>query len=156
MPRLKANGIELEYDTLGTGDPVVLVMGVGAQMIVWPEGFCEELAARGFQVIRFDNRDVGLSTHLDHTGVPNVLQAIARGLIGLPIEAPYTLSDMASDVAGLIQGLGFESAHVFGMSMGGMIAQTVAAEHPRRVRSLVSFASGILADAFTDHARATR
>jgi pimeloyl-ACP methyl ester carboxylesterase len=142
MPRAALNGIEIEYESIGQGEPLLLVMGVGTQLIVWPQELCQELGSHDFKVVRFDNRDAGLSTHLHHLPVPNLYLSLARRGLGLPIDAPYTLSDMADDVVGLMDALDFESAHLFGMSMGGMICQTVAMLHPTRVRSLASFASG--------------
>ncbi|MBY0275736.1 alpha/beta fold hydrolase [Candidatus Binatia bacterium] len=143
MPRAHANGIELEYDTFGRPDaePLLLVMGLGAQMVVWEEEFCELLAARGHFVIRFDNRDIGLSTKLASHGMPNLLQMMLDAQAGLPLAAPYTLDDMADDTAGLLDALGIARAHVCGASMGGMIAQTLAIRHPARVKSLVSIMS---------------
>jgi pimeloyl-ACP methyl ester carboxylesterase len=139
IERVEANGITIAYETFGdpAAPPLLLIAGVGAQMISWPEGFCEELAGRGLRVIRFDNRDVGESTHLDELGKAD-LTAVREGRRG---TAPYTLSDMAADAAGLLDALGIDSAHVAGLSMGGMIAQTVALEHPDRVRSLTSIMS---------------
>jgi pimeloyl-ACP methyl ester carboxylesterase len=134
--------IELEYETFGQGEAMLLVMGVGAQLILWPEELCQELASHGYLVVRFDNRDAGLSTHLHHRKAPNLYTALAKRSIGLDIGAPYNLSDMAGDVVRLLDTLGLESAHLLGMSMGGMICQTVAIEHPTRVRSLASYASG--------------
>lgn len=124
MPRASANGIELEYDTFGTeGRPaVVCIAGLGAQMITYHEDFCTGLADRGYFVIRHDNRDVGLSTKIED-------------------GSSYTLSDMAADTVGLLDALGIAAAHVVGVSMGGMIAQTVAIEHPTRVLSLTSIMS---------------
>lgn len=142
MPIARANGIELCYEVSGQGRPLVLVMGIGAQLVAWPEGFVTALVDRGFQVIRFDNRDVGLSSKIEGAGrPPGIRAAIARGLLGLPIEAPYTLVDMADDLAGLLDHLGLEDAHVAGVSLGGMIAQTTAITHPRRLRSLTSIMS---------------
>ncbi|UCE84629.1 MAG: alpha/beta hydrolase [Deltaproteobacteria bacterium] len=143
VPRLRANGVDIEYEIFGEpdADPLLLVMGLGAQMILWEEEFCEQLAARGHRVIRFDNRDVGLSSKLDAAGVPNALAGMAARARGEPFEAPYTLRDMATDAAELLDGLGLEAAHVAGASMGGMIAQTLALEHPARVRSLTSIMS---------------
>jgi pimeloyl-ACP methyl ester carboxylesterase len=143
MPNIRANGITLEYEIFGKSDaaPLLLIMGLGAQMILWDEDFCERLAARGHRVIRFDNRDIGLSTKFDDAGMPNVMAAMASVMQRKPIEAPYTLSDMAADAAGLLDALQIESAHVVGASMGGMIAQTVAIEHPKRVRTLTSIMS---------------
>lgn len=140
IARLKS-GIELCWDERGTGAPLVLVMGIGAQMILWPEGFCEMLAARGFRVVRFDNRDIGLSSKLDHLGVPKLGPAVASMLLGTSFVAPYALEDMARDIAELLEALSIDRAHVVGASMGGMIAQTMAITHPHRMRSLVSIMS---------------
>jgi pimeloyl-ACP methyl ester carboxylesterase len=141
MPQASANGIRLEYETFGrAGDrPLLLIMGLGAQMTFWDEEFCTALAERGHQVIRFDNRDVGLSTKFDDKGVPNVVKMMQRGADRS--SAPYTLDHMADDAAGLLDALGLASAHVCGASMGGMIAQTVAYRHAKRTRSLVSIMS---------------
>ncbi len=135
------SGIELCFDERGSGEPLVLVMGIGAQMVLWPEGLCDAIAARGFRVIRFDNRDVGLSSKLDHLPVPPLMSTMARGFLGLPVSAPYALEDMAHDVCQLLDELDIESAHVVGASMGGMIAQTMAITSPHRMRSLVSIMS---------------
>jgi pimeloyl-ACP methyl ester carboxylesterase len=130
-------GIALCYETFGDpADPAaLLVMGLGAQMVAWQEDFCEQLAARGLYVIRFDNRDIGRSTHLQ--GPPPSLLALLR----YSVSAPYTLADMARDAVGLMDELEIARAHVIGASMGGMIAQTLAARHPTRTRSLVSMMS---------------
>ncbi len=143
MPRAHTNGIELEYEVLGPpgGRPLLLIQGLGMQMIHWDAGFCAQLVERGHQVVRFDNRDVGLSTWLDDLGFPNIAGAMAAAAQGEKAETPYTLSDMAADVAGLLDAVGWKSAHVAGVSMGGMIAQTLAIEHPARVRSLTSIMS---------------
>ena len=143
MPRAAVNGLELEYDTFGSpsNPPLVLIMGLGAQMILWEDEFCEQLAASGFWVVRFDNRDIGLSTQLDDAGVPNVFVAIQSAMSGQPVEAPYTLAEMADDTVALMTALGIERAHVVGASMGGMIAQTVAIRHPERLLSLTSIMS---------------
>ncbi len=143
MPRVATNGLELEMESFGReSDPaLLLVMGLGAQMILWDEAFCEALAGRGFRVIRFDNRDVGLSTRLSSAGMPNVMAALAAMASGQPVPAPYTLSDMADDTAGLLDALDIGAAHVVGASMGGMIAQTLAIRHPKRVRTLTSIMS---------------
>lgn len=135
------NGIEICWDERGEGPPLVLVMGIGAQMILWPEAFCDALAAQGFRVVRFDNRDVGRSTKLESAGVPAIGPTLASMLLGVPVRAPYALEDMAGDVAGLLDVIGIEHAHVVGVSMGGMIAQTMAITHPHRMRSLVSIMS---------------
>ena len=136
--RAHVGGLELVYETIGDpADPsILLVMGLGMQLIHWDLEFCEGLMERGFHVIRFDNRDAGLSTKIDAT-VPNVMKAMA----GLPIRAPYLLEDMANDSFGLLDQLGIERAHVTGVSMGGMIAQTMAIRRPERVLSLGSMLS---------------
>jgi len=143
MPRARANGIELEYETFGSAaDPaLLLVMGLGAQMLLWHEELCSALADRGFHVIRYDNRDVGRSSWLDAAGLPDVVGALTAAATGRPIDAPYRLSDMAADAAGLLDALELEAAHVVGASMGGMIAQTLAIEHAPRVRTLTSVMS---------------
>jgi pimeloyl-ACP methyl ester carboxylesterase len=110
-------------------------------MILWEEEFCEQLAATGFYVVRFDNRDVGMSTQLDAAGVPNVFEAMAAAMAGKPVTAAYTLSEMTDDTVALMTALGIERAHVVGASMGGMIAQTLAATRPERVLSLTSIMS---------------
>ena len=135
----KVGDVELCYEPFGEPDrpTVLLVMGLGTQMIAWHADFCGELADRGFYVIRYDNRDVGRSTHLSDRPTPKVRELMTRR-----IRRPaYLLKDMAADGIGLLEELGIESAHVVGASMGGMIAQTMAAEHPDRVRSLVSIMS---------------
>ena len=130
---VEANGIEIAYETFGdtANPPIVLVMGLGTQMIAWPDPLCEGLAERGYYVIRFDNRDVGLSTHLKDVRAPSVLDVAMRRA-----KPPYTLADMADDVVGLLDALDLESAHLVGASMGGFIAQTMALRHPLRLRSL--------------------
>lgn len=130
--------IELAYETFGRPDdaPVVLVMGLGGQMLLWPDVFCRALVDHGLFVVRFDNRDVGLSTHLDGVIAPELPDLAAR-----TAQAPYTLEDMAADAAGLVDALGLESAHLVGASLGGMIVQVLAIEHPERVRSLTSIMS---------------
>ena len=137
------DSIEIEYETFGSPDDptLLLVMGFTAQSIAWDDELCQELAGRGSHVIRFDNRDCGLSTHLDGVKVNPmaVLQAKLAGNEAPPV--PYTLSDMGNDAVGLLDALGIDSAHVMGASMGGMIAQTIAIEHPERCRSLISVMS---------------
>jgi pimeloyl-ACP methyl ester carboxylesterase len=132
-------GIDIAYQRLGdrAAPPVLLIMGIAAQSITWPDSFCREVVDRGLQVIRFDNRDSGLSTHLTGAPPPDLPAALAGDLS----SASYTLSDMAADAVGLLDALGFEEAHVVGASMGGAIAQTMAIEHPDRVRSLTSMMS---------------
>ncbi len=134
-----ANGIELAYQEMGDpdGEPLLLVMGLATQMIAWDEGFCGPLAERGFRVVRFDNRDIGRSTKVESAGVPRRADTI----LGRRSSAPYLLRDMAADTIGLMDHLGIDSAHVVGASMGGMIAQAVAIEHPERLRSMVSIMS---------------
>nr|BFE88838.1 hypothetical protein GCM10020093_114390 [Planobispora longispora] len=131
--------IEVAYERFGDfrSPPVLLVMGVAAQMINWPDDFCAGLVARGLQVIRFDNRDAGLSSHFHDAPAPDLAAALA----GDTSSASYTLSDMAADTVGLLDALGLDSAHIVGASMGAMIAQMIAIEHPARVRSLTSMMS---------------
>ena len=132
-------GIELAYERFGDAadPPLLLVMGLATQMLGWPEEFCEGLAARGLSVVRFDNRDIGLSTHVHDAPPPDM----AAAMMGDTSSASYTLSDMARDAAGLLDALDLGSAHVVGASMGGMIAQTLAIEHQQRVRTLTSIMS---------------
>ena len=139
MPRAKTNGIELEYETFGdpSNPTVLLIMGLGVQMLGWDERFCNMLADRGFHVVRFDNRDIGLSTKIEDGPIPNPLELVA----GDYSSASYTLDDMADDTAGLLDALGVEAAHVVGVSMGGMIGQTLTCRHPERVLSLTSIMS---------------
>jgi pimeloyl-ACP methyl ester carboxylesterase len=134
-----ANGIELCYQEMGDadGEPLILVMGLATQMLAWDDGFCGLLVERGFRVIRFDNRDIGRSTKIRSAGVPRRVDM----MVGRRASAPYLLSDMAADTIGLMDHLGIDSAHVAGASMGGMIVQTMAIEHPERVRSMVSIMS---------------
>jgi pimeloyl-ACP methyl ester carboxylesterase len=140
---VKANGLSICYQAFGEpADPVVvLIMGMGAQMVGWDEEFCERLASRGFCVIRLDNRDAGRSTRLDHAGVPDIVAAMTRAWLRVPVNAPYLLGDMALDVVGLLDALKIDSAHVVGASMGGTIGQEMAMRHSRRVRSLTSIMS---------------
>ena len=137
---VRANGIEVAYDTFGDpgAPPMLILTGLGVQMIFWDEAFCSQLAARGYRVIRCDNRDSGRATVFDQAGVPDIAALRAARERGEPLHVPYTLSDMAADGVGLLDALGVASAHVFGHSMGGMIAQTLVIEHPERVRTLVS------------------
>lgn len=142
MPRVRANNIEIEYEILGDGgQPLLLIMGLGAQLIHWPEDLCARFIDAGFQLIRFDNRDVGKSSRFDHAGRVNFWRMFRRGLAGLPVETPYTLSHMADDAAGLLEALGIDRAHVLGASLGGMIAQTLAIRHPSRVLTMTSIMS---------------
>jgi len=141
--KVRANDIEIAYDSFGEpgAPPLVLIMGFTAQMIMWDEGFCEGLARRGYRVIRFDNRDVGHTTWFTEAGTPKIGAVVAAMLRGEPVQVPYKLIDMAEDTLGLMDVLGIESAHVVGMSMGGMIAQTLAVHYPERVRTLTSLSS---------------
>ena len=140
--RISHRDIELEAELFGdTGEPLVLVMGIGAQLVHWPVGFCEALVQAGFQVLRFDNRDAGLSTWLEGVRAPDLRQAILRRVAGLPVDAPYTLSDMADDTLALLDHFGWERAHIVGASMGGMIAQEFALQHQDRWASLTSIMS---------------
>jgi pimeloyl-ACP methyl ester carboxylesterase len=155
VPTAEVNGIRLAYEERGVGEPLVLISGIGMQLVSWPEAWVARLAARGFRVIVFDNRDVGLSTKLDHAGVPRLPRLLARAMLRLPIAAPYTLFDMAGDVAGLLDALGLERAHVVGVSLGGMVAQAMAIEHGHRLASLVSMMSHSGGSVFTGRLRAT-
>jgi len=139
IARTRHDGVEIAYEMLGppTGEPILLVMGLGMQMLAWPDEFCTGLVERGFTVARFDNRDVGLSTHLDDAGAPSLPALLIRpGAV-----AAYRLEDMADDAVAVLDALGWDSAHVVGASLGGMIVQTVAIRHPQRVRSLTSIMS---------------
>ncbi|QPF71519.1 alpha/beta fold hydrolase [Roseateles sp. DAIF2] len=136
--QIVANGITLEVEQHGpaNGEPLLLIMGLGMQLVGWPDEFVEQLAAAGFRVIRFDNRDIGLSQGFDHLGVPHLGLSSLLHLLHLPVRSAYSLADMAEDARGLLDALGIERAHVCGASMGGMIAQHLAARHPQRVKSL--------------------
>jgi len=136
--KIQSNGIEIEIDDRGPpdGEPLLLIMGLGMQLTGWPEELVELLVARGFRVIRMDNRDIGLSQGFDHLGVPNVALGAMRHAFRLPVRSAYSLADMAADALGVLDALGIRRAHVCGASMGGMIAQHLAAMHPLRVKSL--------------------
>lgn len=136
--QVSANGIQLEVEDHGpvTGEPLLLIMGLGMQLVAWHNDFVASLVARGFRVIRFDNRDIGLSQRFDHLGVSNLAIDSIKYAVGLKVTGPYTVADMADDTAGLLDALGIASAHVCGASMGGMIAQQLAVRHPTRVKSL--------------------
>lgn len=136
----QANGIEIAYDTFGdpSAPPLLLIMGLGGQLINWHEEFCAQLATTGYWVIRFDNRDVGLSTRFDEAGVPDIPQLTEAQERGEEVQTPYTLRDMANDAIGLLDALETDSAHVLGTSMGGRIAQIMAIHHPQRIRTLTS------------------
>ncbi|MBX3706095.1 MAG: alpha/beta fold hydrolase [Pseudomonadales bacterium] len=143
MPQITANGIRIEYDTFGNPDdrPLLLVMGLGAQMTRWRPELCELLAADGHYVVRFDNRDVGLSQKFDAAGVPNMAEIFARAQSGQPVKAPYSLDDMADDAVGVLDALGIDHVHVCGVSMGGMIVQQMAVRHGQRLHSMTSIMS---------------
>jgi len=143
MARIKAGGIYLEYDAHGDagGEPVLLIMGLGAQMTRWSSAFVDKLAGRGFRVIRFDNRDIGLSDKFEAAGPPDMAAILGALAKGETPPAAYTLSDMAADAVALLDALGIERAHIVGASMGGMIAQLVAADYPERTLSLTSIMS---------------
>ncbi len=139
MPNVTANGIQIEYGTFGESSfpALLLIMGGGSQMIYWEPEFCELLANEGYFVIRFDNRDIGLSTKFEEAGIPDMIAAMK----GEPIIPPYTLEDMADDVVGLLDALSIDKAHICGASIGGMIAQVLSYRHPERVLSLTSIMS---------------
>jgi pimeloyl-ACP methyl ester carboxylesterase len=139
MPRVTSNGIEIEYTERGHGDPLLLVMGLGGQLIDWPEGLVDQLVAQGFRVIAFDNRDIGLSTEMSGPGMAR--SALVKAILRRPIPSQYQLGDMAADAVGLLDALGIGQAHVVGMSMGGMIAQEITIGWPERVLSLTSIMS---------------
>jgi pimeloyl-ACP methyl ester carboxylesterase len=136
--QVRGNGIAIEVDDQGPrdGEPLLLIMGLGMQLVGWPDELVRRLAAEGFRVVRFDNRDAGLSQGFDHLGVPSIVAATLRHALRLPVHAPYSLGDMARDAAGVLDALGIARAHVCGASMGGMIAQRLALHHPERVKSL--------------------
>jgi pimeloyl-ACP methyl ester carboxylesterase len=143
LPKVNANNIEIHYETFGdpSAKPLLLIMGFGSQLIHWDEEFCEMLAKCGHYVIRYDNRDVGLSTKIDEAGTPDFLKAISSFQKGEKVQAPYTMDDMADDAVGLLDALKISSAHICGCSMGGVIAQYLAINHPSRVLSLTSMMS---------------
>jgi pimeloyl-ACP methyl ester carboxylesterase len=141
MATVQANGITIEYEEQGSGDPLLLVIGLGAQLVDWPQALVDQLSDHGFRVIRFDNRDIGLSTEFSDVAPPTRGQLAKAIVLGRPMPAAYLLSDMAADATGLLDALGVDRAHVVGMSMGGMIAQQLAIDSPHRVRSLVSIMS---------------
>lgn len=143
MAQAQANGLTIEYDVTGPadGEPVLLIMGLGAQMTRWPRGFLDELASRGLKVIRFDNRDVGLTTKIDAAGLPDMPAIITAIMEGREPPVAYHLSDMAADAVGLLDALGIDRAHIVGASLGGMVSQLIAADHPDRVLSLTSIMS---------------
>ena len=139
----RANGIDICYEIFGdpAAEPLLLIMGLGAQMVIWDDDFCRQLAARGFRVIRFDNRDIGQSSTMHGGKRLTPFELIKLRFFHIPVAAPYRLIDMAKDTVGLMDALGIASAHLVGASMGGMIAQEVALSFPERVRSLTSIMS---------------
>jgi pimeloyl-ACP methyl ester carboxylesterase len=143
VPEAKVNDITIAYETIGSEKdrPLLLIAGLTSQMVTWPDAFCSRLADAGHFVIRFDNRDCGLSSKIESGGVPDVQALMADAQAGKPVEAPYSLSDMAADAVGLLDKLGLDRVHVCGLSMGGMIAQLMAVEYPDRVTSLISMMS---------------
>ena len=143
MPKANANNIQIEYDTFGdsSSKPILLIAGLGSQMLSWRTEFCEQLVNQNFYVIRFDNRDVGLSTKFVNAGIPDVMkvmQAVQAGETVETVETPYTLEDMADDAVGLLDALNVDKAHICGASMGAYISQIVAFRHPSHVLSLTS------------------
>jgi len=143
LPSVNANDITIEYETHGNpSDPtVLLIMGLGTQLIGWPQAFCEMLVGHGYHVVRFDNRDVGLSTRFDDRRAPNIPALVLLKTLKLPVFPPYTLDDMTNDAIALLDALKIKKAHIVGASMGGMIAQLLAAHHPDRTLSLTSIMS---------------
>lgn len=140
---VQANGIEITYDTFGNPQavPLLLINGLGYQLAHWDDEFCVQLAQRGYWVIRFDNRDVGLSTDFNEKGIPDLKMMRESASKGKPLEAPYYLKDMVDDAVGLLDALQIESAHIVGLSMGGMITQTIAIRHPARALTITSIMS---------------
>lgn len=141
--QVEANGITLTYDTFGSplAEPLLLVMGLGGQLITWPADFCQQLALSGFWVIRFDNRDSGRSTKFAAAGVPFMPWQALKYWLRLPVTAPYLLKDMAADAIGLLDGLGISKTHLAGVSMGGMIVQEMLIHHRERLKTAVSIMS---------------
>jgi pimeloyl-ACP methyl ester carboxylesterase len=139
----RANGIDICYEIFGDAgaEPMLLIMGLGSQMILWDDEFCAQLAARGFRVIRFDNRDIGKSSRLTGGKRLSPIELLKLRFLKIPVAAPYKLIDMAKDTTGLMDALGIQSAHLVGVSMGGMIAQEIAISFPERLRSLTSIMS---------------
>ena len=143
MPKASANHIRIEYETFGdpSSPPILLIIGLGSQLIYWDEEFCRQLAEAGLYVIRFDNRDAGLSTKFNEAGVPDMMDVVGKLMSRQKVTPPYTIEDMASDAVGLLDALKIDKAHICGMSMGGMIAQALAIRYPGRVLSLTSIYS---------------
>jgi pimeloyl-ACP methyl ester carboxylesterase len=136
--KISANGVTIEVEDHGSpqGEPLLLIMGLGMQLVAWHEDFVESLVQRGFRVIRFDNRDIGLSENFDRFGAPRLGLDALKFALGLRVSSPYTLADMAADSVGVLDALGIPKAHICGASMGGMIAQLIGVRHPDRVKSL--------------------
>jgi pimeloyl-ACP methyl ester carboxylesterase len=143
MPSITANSLTFEYEIVGdeNAPPLLLIMGLGMQLVGWPDTFVSHLVAAGFRVIRLDNRDVGLSSKLDHLGTPNMTIEAAKFMMGFKLNAPYYIDDMARDAAAFLDAIGVAHAHIVGASMGGMIAQNLAATFPEKVQSLTSIMS---------------
>ena len=143
MAQVSANGIRLEYELSGPehGLPLLLIHGVGAQLIRWPQKLCDKLVNAGFRLIRYDSRDIGLSTHMDEAPIPDLAAVTQARRAGQEPELPYTLQDLADDAAGLLSGLGIPAAHVVGVSLGGMVTQQLAISHPEKVLSMTIFMS---------------
>jgi len=143
MPQASANHIRIEYETFGdpSSPPILLIIGLGGQLIYWDEEFCKQIAEAGLYVIRFDNRDAGLSTKFDAAGVPDIMDVVGKLMSRQKVTPPYTIEDMAADAVGLLDALSIDKAHICGMSMGGMIAQSLAIKYPGRVLSLTSIYS---------------
>jgi pimeloyl-ACP methyl ester carboxylesterase len=143
MPQAIANGIQIAYETFGNPQdrPLLLIIGLGGQLIQWDDNLCMDLASRGHYVIRYDNRDAGLSTKFNQASVTDIMEALGKIFNGDKSNVPYMIEDMADDGAGLLTALGIPAAHICGMSMGGMIAQTIALRHPSQVLSLTSIYS---------------
>ena len=147
--KIKSNGIDIEVEDTGAGvdalgndrQVVLLIMGLGMQLIAWPLDLVNALVAAGYRVVRFDNRDIGLSQHFDNQGVPNVLFSAIKARMGFSVRSPYSLGDMAQDTVGVLDALDIKKAHIVGVSMGGMIAQRFALAHPKRTLSLTSIMS---------------
>ena len=143
MTQISANGITLEYELSGPedGQPLLMIHGVGAQLIRWPQGLCDRLATAGFRLLRYDSRDIGLSTHMVDAGIPDLKAVTEARKTGREPDLPYTLADLADDAAALLAALDIPAAHVVGVSLGGMVAQQLAITHPARVLSMVSIMS---------------
>ena len=143
MAKANVNGIDIEYETFGASSSptLLLIMGIGGQLIQWQEEFCRQIADHGYHVIRYDNRDSGLSTKFSETGMPEITEKIGALFMGREVVIPYYMEDMADDAAGLLDALNIDKAHICGMSMGGYIAQTLVLRNPSRALSLTSIYS---------------